>query len=159
LDDDITGFGRVENMKVNNATAAEVLTRIEDLVDDSPRIAMAGPEFPVWARMHQKAWKMHTRVVCCMLMSSYTGVDYDLNIASREDLDFCIATLLAGWETILVQDCVMKIPKPGNPGGCATVISDRAKSDAEGDAMLMEKYPGLISPRKGKKATVRWARI
>lgn len=159
IDDNVRRFGVVRDGKVVRTTALETLSSVERLVR-ARRLALAGPDFSRRAPRQPKRWRRHGRVVCCILTPTYTGIDYDPAFLCREDTDFCIAHLVAGWETLLVHTATID-KTTGNDGGLASVLDSRADAEEHDNDLLCAKWPRWIYRRKGHgvRAVAKWAQI
>jgi len=159
IDDNIRQFGVVVNKRVRTTTATDVLTSIEDLATSS-RIVLLGPDFALWAWNKKLQWRRHGRPMCCKLTSTTTGINYDQRFQAREDIDFCIATLAAGWETILVHKYTIAKPKMGTvAGGLDSLLESREQSEQEDNDLLISKWPQWCIRPKSGRVYATWAKI
>lgn len=166
IDDDLTGFREIDEKdgRLLAVDAAYALARVERETDFGTKVALAGPDYAAFARMKLAALTWNTWAAGCVLTSTDTGIDYDERFTVREDIDFAVAHLVAGWETLLVSS-IAQVQKPqgrDGAGGLNDWLEDDTREVYEAlDSDLLEtKYPGLTMRRRNSpRCTIRWAQL
>lgn len=156
LDDDLTGFFRVEEDGARTlAPAGEVLAEAEEAALAEQRIGAAALPVAWSKREGDLAW--NRSVYCCVLLhvELLEGLCYSETLPLKEDTDFSLRVLSAGLRTLTLNRYGFQMPVCGSaPGGLQTTYaeSDREKSCA---LELARRWPGVVSAA-GSQVRVRW---
>lgn len=151
IDDDCAGFrgpGRPARMR-------EALRAVESAVRDSPdrdRIAMAGFRLNVW-----KPGRKYNQVAWAMLIRTTTGLDYATD-GMRQDADFCLQHLAAGWKTLVVTDYAWRAPYEGeNAGGSQDFyLAGKQLEAAKWLKSRWPRYVNFVGDAKGDRLQIDW---
>lgn len=161
IDDNVKGFARVNGMSCQPCRPEEALRFAEELSDKSPRIALVGFEYQQFGWSAKRAWRWNARAYCCVLTRTDTGKDYDPATEMKEDVDFCLQHVAAGWATALVSQYVMSKPKIGDSGAGGLAEKYAERKDEQAAKALCAKWPGVVKLRRRDDgrldASVDWA--
>lgn len=162
LDDNLLGFFTVKGGRQAETTASEVLRGVER-EGAGPRVALAGPEYRQYAWDPKGGTVRNTRVYCCTLTRTDTGIDYREALAGKEDVDFVIQHLVAGWETLLTKTLSMgKVAMGKNRQGGLTEYY-RTGGHSKVARKLHEAWPDLTKVvdkgQAGLDVRVDWRRF
>lgn len=144
LDDDITGtFYRRGATRLVRESLVVVLSKMEHAIDGSgvQRVAAFGPEFRhrAWSGP-PTVWDVNLRNFVCV----NTAAPANYLPILKEDLDFALQVINAGWHTLRFNAFAFDSPRMGTTeGGCfddyaAGLLDDSSK-------VLAERWPGIIS--------------
>jgi len=118
LDDNISGFYRLnKNMKLRVETGA-IFKAHEDFVDRYENIAMSGFDYFMFAsrKTEMPPYRLNTRIYSCILLRN--DLPYQWRGRYNEDTDLSIRILKDGWCTILFSAFLAyKIPTMTMKGG------------------------------------------
>ena len=104
---------------------------------------------------------LNRRTYCCVLTETGTGIQYR-DVPLKEDVDFCLQHLAAGFVTVLVHRYVMYKPT------MAAIVGGNAEAyrqglDLRGVHRLIELWPqlglGLVRKRRRWDVAVPWCRF
>lgn len=159
LDDNVDGFRWRHERQLLPATAAMVLGYIEHLVSRYQQIALAGPDYQQFAVFPTAEFTPNSRVYACVLSSTTVPVLYRDQVSGKEDVDYCLQALSAGWNTLLVHTVAMCKPRMGSTtvGGLAEWY--RAGRHEQVAQTLCELWPFHVELTKkpmGLDARVAW---
>jgi TET-associated glycosyltransferase-like protein len=151
LDDNISGFWRLNrNAKIPVRTGA-FFRAMEDFVDRYENVALAGPQYFMFAsaRVKHPPFILNTRIYSCILVKN------DLRFRWRgrynEDTDLSIRVLKDGWATILFNAFLAcKIPTMRMKGGNAELYAGDGRLRMA--QSLRDQHPDVV------RITRKWNR-
>lgn len=142
LDDDITGFYRTIGNRCVGDTAKAILYEAQALIQSMPNVGQAALEYQqfAWSAKRQFAVNSYCDVAVAINTVKTHGLQYDTTVNLKEDRDFTLQVLNAGFDTVRCCRLSFGAPKNGsNKGG----LFDEYRSGREAQAsQLMEKKWG-----------------
>jgi hypothetical protein len=101
LDDNISGFLRLNNNLHSHVTSGNIFRAAEDFVDRYENVALAGFQYDFFAlrRQYYPAFVLNTRIYSCILILN--KIPYHWRGRYNEDTDLSIRVLKDRWCTIL----------------------------------------------------------
>jgi hypothetical protein len=157
VDDNIKRFVEYQMVdgakRVRPAAFTEAAEWIEQHAKQVPRLALAAFAYcNLIAYYSAKMWQLNKLTTCALLTNTRTGIDYMAGADCREDFEFCIHHLTAGWTTFLCQRFAMeKPPSAGlkNVGGLAEAY--KARQSERASQLIHARYPRItkLVPWKG----------
>lgn len=161
IDDDLDQFlyGR-HNGDPLHVTPNVVLSAVERAVQDRPEVALAAADFRQFARLKRRDQTENTRTVAVTLMRTDTGIDY--RISPKEDIDYALQTIAAGWTTLLLHRVSVNAPNTGSTrpdaGGASDAYRDgRSDRSARLLGKLWPDVTTLTQKRVGLDVQIDWA--
>jgi hypothetical protein len=145
LDDDITALYRTVRGKCVPCPPADALATSQEYFASSPSIAQAALEY------QQFAWRAKQPYVrngyCDVCVAIHTGrtrlLTYRNDCALKEDRDFTLQVLAAGYATLRVTAYSFACPKNGsNAGGLAPLYATRGR-EALASQRMAALWPGI----------------
>jgi len=143
LDDDITAFLLCEEGRNIRYPAERVLLEAQKVFSRLGRVGQGALEYQQFS---WSARKDHTIGYCdvavCINVERTRGLQYRREMELKEDRDFTLQTLSAGWLTVRASKCAFAAPKNGsNQGGLYDVY--RAGLEAEASKRMEVAWPGI----------------
>jgi hypothetical protein len=136
MDDNIRYFYRLNRNVKAPVACGEVLTAMEDFCDRYKNVAMAGPNYYMFAPQKIKVppFVLNTRIYSCNLIRN--EVPFRWRGRYNEDTDLSLRMLKAGWCTVQFNAFLQgKMPTQTIKGG-----NTKEFYDAEGKKVAGEKY-------------------
>jgi hypothetical protein len=144
LDDDISGFFVSDGKKNARRTAHEVLSAAETLLTAVKDLAQGALEYQQYAWSAKKPIKLDTfcDVAVFVNVNRTRQLSYRPEVAMKEDRDFTMQCIRAGWRTARTSQLSFAAPKNGsNEGG---LFDDyKAKKEAATSQRMVEIWPGI----------------
>jgi DNA repair photolyase len=162
MDDDVSVFWDGDE----DATARAALSFAESFLVRYAEVGQVGFSQRTLAVRSTREFELNKGISQINLNATDSGVDYDPDVDTSEDMDFSIATISSGRTTIrinrfsfdpsLASGGAAKMPK--GAGGCETLYA--AGSAARSTRRLAEKWPEVVSLiRDGDRPKVSWTKI
>ncbi len=162
IDDNIKNFLVFIDKQGHNITPNVVLSEIEKLAEQDNSIALAGPDYQQFAAFADEICTANSRTYCCVLTKTDTGIDYDQELAPKEDVDFVVQHLLAGYKTLLVHKFAMAKPTMGNNSVGGNVEIYKAGKAELAARAINKKYPdisSLIKKDRSLDVRINWGKF
>ena len=162
LDDNLHGFFRCGDGKSQKVTARAALSALEGLADGYEHLALVAADYQQFAFRAKTLFSVNARAYACVLTRTDTGIDYRPPAEMKEDVDFTLQHLAAGWNTLLVHEWAMdKTPMGKNKKG-GLVEKYRAGLHEDAARWIVAQwaaYAELKSKPGGVDALVHWKRF
>lgn len=160
LDDNIGAFSRVAHRRCSPVPPSEALAYAESLA--ALRVGLVSLAHRSVAWRCDKAYSYSdSAATCCVLVHTGMGIDYRQSTAMKEDIDYTLQSIQAGWRTVYVmlyaQD---KNAMATNTVGGLTEAYRRG-DDRQAVAEMLRLWPGTCKPvqKYGRlDLTVDWKR-
>jgi hypothetical protein len=163
IDDNIRQFLRVnEEGKQDKIPASVALRGIENQVRGiHGRVALAAADYVQFAcfAAKKKPYSLNNRAYCCVLTDTHTDINYRNETETKEDVDFTVQHLTAGWQTLLSHRFAMAKPKMGAnvAGGLSNAYkSGRHLVAAKCVHALWPKVSKLVTKPGGMDVRINW---
>jgi len=125
MDDDIQRFSKTEaDGKLRKVHPTIALTDAQEIITKHQNIAIGALTFGQYAfgeGVIKKPFQFNKRVIACTLHNAKAnrGVAYDLQCALKEDIDYTIQILKAGYSTMILNQIAISVPSASSlKGGC-----------------------------------------
>lgn len=150
MDDDITGFYQRLNKRMQRIDGAVAIAQAECLFASKPHIAQGALEYQqfAWSTTHDYTLNGYCDV-CVWINPVYASkvASYHADLVPKEDRDFTLQILTAGYRTMRVQAFAFSAPKNGSNAGGLKPVYDTTGAERAGVDRLCAKYPGLVTPQ------------
>jgi hypothetical protein len=159
IDDNISGWMVKLNGILQQVNPLYVLAQIEKATKDNPNIALAGTDYQQFAALNTQKHSFNTRVYCCALTRTDTGIDYRPETEMKEDVDFCLQHLSKGYKTMLFHEYAMKKPAMGKTKKGGLTDKYKAGLDLLAAERLCRMWPSIATlTQKGSRvdAKINW---
>jgi hypothetical protein len=148
IDDTVTGLGlrKIPGAKAHLINPIAALFDLQNIFSIHPKVALISPDFRHLAWGAAEPFKLNTRCMVITGTRADTGLNYDLDMLMKEDIDFCLTTLSAGWVTVLSHlHEISEVPMGANKiGGMTEKYSTTGFHDRSCQQM-MRKWPRYCS--------------
>lgn len=150
-------------VKENCGDSVEALRNMQYFAKLNPRIALVSPDFRHLGWREEKQFSMNTRCMVVTGTRTDTGVDYDLNLIMKEDLDYCLALMSNGWSTFLshINELNEVIMGANKTGGMVEKYASPGFHDIACRQMV-KKWPGIctLTHRNGRpEVKISWKKF
>lgn len=159
IDDNISGWMVKLNGILQQVSPLYVLSEIEKATNQDPSVALAGTDYQQFAALNAKETSLNTRVYCCVLTRTDTGINYRPETEMKEDVDFCLQHLSKGYKTTLFHKYAMQKPAMGKTKKGGLTDKYKAGLDSSAAERLCHLWPGVASiTQKGNRidAKINW---
>lgn len=150
IDDDVTGFYQRVGTRMVRVESVTALETAERLLTSVPHVAQGALEYQQFAWATKRDYALNGYCdVCVYINPAYARnvAAYVASLVPKEDRDFTLQLLSAGYRTMRVQCFAFSAPKNGsNEGGLKPVYDNASIERAAVDALCV-KYPGIVTPQ------------
>lgn len=154
IDDDITNFYLVKNGKKFVCDIWRALEEAQKAIMQCPNVGIAALEYQQFAWANKKGFTVNSYCDCVVAINVKRAKDCHYNpLHFKEDRDFVLQILHAGFGSIRVANACFAAPKVGsNKGGLYSEY--QAGKDLEGAKQLKKDWPHFVKIQK--KTNGRW---
>jgi hypothetical protein len=145
LDDNIDGFGRLNNNMKIRVGSGTILKCIEDFVNRYENVALAGCEYDYFIPRKVKTdpYRLNTRIYSNILIKN--DLPFRWRGKYNEDTDLSLRILKAGWCTILFQAFIAyKTPTLLMNGGNTDVLYNQGDNRLGFAESLKAQHPDVV---------------
>lgn len=149
LDDDITGFYKVEDKKCKRFSPELVLAQAQDLFESTPTIAQGALEYQqyAWSAKHKLKFNSYCDVAVWITPQKIPHLNYRTRMDLKEDRDFTLQILASGLNSARSCLTAFSAPKNGsNEGGLFKEYAMKGR-ELEAVARMCEAWPGICVPQ------------
>lgn len=164
MDDDIRSFHKVVNKRTPKCSAAGALLGAQAFADADQKIGQVALEYAqlAWSAAKPTRRNSYCDVVVGIRTALAPGVMYRPRAAGKEDRDFTLQTLAAGWDTVRACHLAFAAPSIGsNAGGLHAEYA--AGKERAWAATLAELWPHCVTvqtkPSGRIDAKIDWAKV
>jgi hypothetical protein len=142
MDDDIDRFFRVRDGRCHQALACEIIAESQRIFGERDEVAQAAMEYQQFAWSSSKSFIINSYcdVSVCIHSRRIGRLRYREKIELKEDRDFTLQLLSAGWGTIRTSHCAFSCPKNGSNAGGLSPVYARAGREAAISRLMVETW-------------------
>lgn len=165
LDDDIKGFFQRENKRMGRISSRQALESAESLILGVPKAAQGALEYQqlAWSTTKDYALNGYCDVCVCIHAGRVQGIQYRAELALKEDRDFTLQVLAAGYRTVRVQSYGFAAPKNGSNAGGLKALYEQAEREKLAVDRLCAAWPDIVTAQVKKDgrydAKINWRKF
>jgi hypothetical protein len=147
MDDNISGFIRLNRNQKNVCKSPAIFKACEDFVERYENVAQAGLQYRFLGggnRREMPPFRLNTRIFSCILIRN--DVPFRFRLKYNEDVDLSLQMLSAGWCTVLFNAFMQnKAATLTVKGGNTEELYDNGSLKKEKAQMLVDTWPHMAS--------------
>lgn len=167
LDDDITAFYEViEPKKTVKIDATEALEKAEEIITSVPNAAQGGLEGSQFACYSTEPFTTMSHCEGCNLINvkRTRSIDYRFELVMKEDIDFSMQILAAGFDNVRVKKICCSCPTVGSiKGGLKELYDDRNNDFIASEQILAHwgsEFCRVVTKKTGRvDVRVNWRKL
>ncbi len=162
MDDNLGKFGETRCRRVCNMPAGAILSRAELATEWSNRLGLVGLQYTQYAWAARKQYTINRMAAACYLQNAASGIQYDLGLPAKQDVDLTLRHVTQGWYTLIWQTLSMSKPTIASwtrGGQCEMYNKRKDWDDARRLRVLWPQYVKLVMKRGRLDVKIDWAKI
>jgi hypothetical protein len=167
LDDDITGFYRVEHRRNVRTSITTVLEQAEASIaalSDRFSVGQYALEYQQYAWSSTKKYRVNSYCDVCVAINTAVKAAYREYVNLKEDRDFTLQVITSGFSSVRVCDLAFSAPKNGSNAGGLKPVYGTPDRESTANRRMVELWGNTICKIVVKKngredVKIDWSRF